>query len=138
MQAWGVQPNQLSYNTIMDAYARQGNVRNVVKIYNFMQVLFPPQQQRRRALRSRSSARRVVALSRVTLSPAVRHEANPLVWRQTHHDSVSQFSLVERGPRLPAARWLCWCHPLSSNDMCGNLCFGCLVLHRGKASPRTW
>ena len=38
MQAWGVQPNQLSYNTIMDAYARQGNVRNVVKIYNFMQV----------------------------------------------------------------------------------------------------
>eukprot|EP00903_Cladosiphon_okamuranus_P006597 g6444.t1 len=37
MQAWGVQPNQLSYNTIMDAYARQGNVRNVVKIYNFMQ-----------------------------------------------------------------------------------------------------
>lgn len=38
MQAWGVTPNQLSYNTIMDAYARQGNVENVVKIYNFMQV----------------------------------------------------------------------------------------------------
>eukprot|EP00752_Nemacystus_decipiens_P004025 g3686.t1 len=37
MQEWGVQPNQLSYNTIMDAYARLGNVRNVVKIYNFMQ-----------------------------------------------------------------------------------------------------
>lgn len=38
MRAWGVQPNQLSYNTIMDAYARAGNVKNVVKIYNFMQV----------------------------------------------------------------------------------------------------
>ncbi|CAN0409001.1 unnamed protein product, partial [Ectocarpus fasciculatus] len=37
MQAWGVEPNQLSYNTIMDAYAREGNVENVVKIYNFMQ-----------------------------------------------------------------------------------------------------
>ncbi|CAM9855815.1 unnamed protein product, partial [Ectocarpus sp. 12 AP-2014] len=37
MQAWGVSPNQLSYNTIMDAYAREGNVENVVKIYNFMQ-----------------------------------------------------------------------------------------------------
>lgn len=43
VQAWGVQPNQLSYNTIMDAYARQGNVRNVVKIYNFMQVRASPQ-----------------------------------------------------------------------------------------------
>lgn len=38
MEAWGVSPNQLSYNTIMDAYAREGNVENVVKIYNFMQV----------------------------------------------------------------------------------------------------
>ena len=38
MKAWGVAPNQLSYNTIMDAYARTGNVNNVVKIYNFMQV----------------------------------------------------------------------------------------------------
>eukprot|EP00904_Undaria_pinnatifida_P010501 jgi/Undpi1/6581/HiC_scaffold_20.g09060.m1 len=37
MTTWGVTPNQLSYNTIMDAYARAGNVNNVVKIYNFMQ-----------------------------------------------------------------------------------------------------
>ncbi|CAN0249101.1 unnamed protein product [Laminaria digitata] len=36
METWGVTPNQLSYNTIMDAYARAGNVKNVVKIYNFM------------------------------------------------------------------------------------------------------
>lgn len=43
MQAWGVKPNQLSFNTIMDAYAREGNVNNVVKIYNFMQVRAEPQ-----------------------------------------------------------------------------------------------
>lgn len=38
MHAWGVVPNQMSFNTVMDAYARQGNVNNVVKIYNYMQV----------------------------------------------------------------------------------------------------
>lgn len=38
MHAWGVTPNQMSFNTVMDAYARQGNVNNVVKIYNYMQV----------------------------------------------------------------------------------------------------
>lgn len=38
MQKWGVNPNQLSFNTIMDAYAREGNVNNVVKIFNYMQV----------------------------------------------------------------------------------------------------
>lgn len=38
MQTWGINPNQLSFNTIMDAYAREGNVNNVVKIYNYMQV----------------------------------------------------------------------------------------------------
>ncbi|CAM9576390.1 unnamed protein product, partial [Hapterophycus canaliculatus] len=37
MHAWGVAPNQMSFNTVMDAYARQGNVQNVVKIYNYMQ-----------------------------------------------------------------------------------------------------
>ncbi|CAN0027358.1 unnamed protein product [Scytosiphon promiscuus] len=37
MHAWGVTPNQMSFNTVMDAYARQGNVDNVVKIYNYMQ-----------------------------------------------------------------------------------------------------
>ncbi len=42
MQAWGVKPNQLSFNTIMDAYAREGNVNNVIKIYNFMQVRAGP------------------------------------------------------------------------------------------------
>lgn len=38
MQKWGVKPNQLSFNTIMDAYAREGNVNNVLKIFNYMQV----------------------------------------------------------------------------------------------------
>ena len=57
MQAWGVQPNQLSYNTIMDAYARQGNVRNVVKIYNFMQVRAP------RAAREEGACRVLFPLS---------------------------------------------------------------------------
>ena len=50
MQAWDVTPNQLSFNTIMDAYAREGNVNNVLKIYNFMQV--------RRAERSRTAPER--------------------------------------------------------------------------------
>lgn len=38
MKAWGVEPNHLSYNTIMNAYARAGNVVNVEKIYDFMVV----------------------------------------------------------------------------------------------------
>lgn len=39
MRAWGVEPDQNSYNTVMDAYARVGNVQNVVKIFKFMQVI---------------------------------------------------------------------------------------------------
>lgn len=38
MSAWGVEPDHLSYNTIMDAFARAGNVVNVEKIFNFMLV----------------------------------------------------------------------------------------------------
>lgn len=59
MQAWGVQPNQLSYNTIMDAYARQGNVGNVVKIYNFMQVRTPHARTHRQATTRASAVYRV-------------------------------------------------------------------------------
>ena len=36
MKAWSVKPNQLSYNTVMDAYARAGRVGDAVKVFNTM------------------------------------------------------------------------------------------------------
>lgn len=39
MKAWGVRPNQLSYNTVMDAYARKGRVKDVLRVFNSMKVM---------------------------------------------------------------------------------------------------
>lgn len=38
MKAWGVEPDHVSYNTIMDAFARNGNVNSVMKVFKYMQV----------------------------------------------------------------------------------------------------
>lgn len=86
MQAWGVQPNQLSYNTIMDAYARQGNVRNVVKIYNFMQVRAPraARGSERAGSFSLVAAAACVLVS-ATLNSTTRTDSRPIFSPATRH-----------------------------------------------------